>query len=267
MKIKKTFQKLETSGKKALIPFVTAGDPNYDVSLEILKVISNSGADIIELGMPFSDPMADGPSIQKANERSIKNGFNMNILFKLVSEFRKYDSSIPIVLMGYMNPIEAYGFDNFVDKLVDSKIDGLLIVDSPPEESIEIKAKLSENNIDLIFLLSPTSTNDRIKMVSDIASGYVYYVSLKGVTGSKNINISEVKEKIDGIKSLVNLPVGVGFGINEPDVAKKVSSLADGVIVGSKIINEIEKYHTDSSEKCIDSVKSLISSFRLAIDN
>ena len=132
---KKTFQKLETSGKKALIPFVTAGDPNYDVSLEILKVISNSGADIIELGMPFSDPMADGPSIQKANERSIKNGFNMNILFKLVSEFRKYDSSIPIVLMGYMNPIEAYGFDNFVDKLVDSKIDGLLIVDSPPEES------------------------------------------------------------------------------------------------------------------------------------
>lgn len=267
MRIKKTFEKLKISGKKALIPFVTAGDPNYDLSLEILKVISKSGADIIELGMPFSDPMADGPSIQKANERSISNGFNMNILFKLVKEFRAFDSNIPIVLMGYMNPIEAYGFDNFVGKLIDCKIDGLLIVDSPPEESLEIKEKLSKNNIDLIFLLSPTSTNNRIKMVSDIASGYVYYVSLKGVTGSKNININEVKEKIDSIKSLVNLPVGVGFGINEPDVAKKVSSLADGVIVGSKIINEIEKYHTVSSEKCIDNIKNLISSFRLAIDN
>ena len=267
MRIKKTFEKLEISGKKALIPFVTAGDPNYNLSLEILKVISKSGADIIELGMPFSDPMADGPAIQKANERSISNGFNMNTLFKLVKEFRAFDSNIPIVLMGYMNPIEAYGFDNFVGKLIDCKIDGLLIVDSPPEESLEIKEKLSKNNIDLIFLLSPTSTNNRIKMVSDIASGYVYYVSLKGVTGSKNININEVKEKIDSIKLLVNLPVGVGFGINEPDVAKKVSSLADGVIVGSKIINEIEKYHTVSSEKCIDNIKNLISSFRLAIDN
>jgi tryptophan synthase alpha chain len=267
VKIKKTFENLKISGKKALIPFVTAGDPNYDVSLEILKAISTSGADIIELGMPFSDPMADGPSIQKANERSIKNGFNMNILFRLVSEFRKFDPSIPIVLMGYMNPIEAYGFDNFLDKLIDSKIDGLLIVDSPPEESSEIKEKLSTNNIDLIFLLSPTSTNDRIKMVSNVASGYVYYVSVKGVTGSKNININEVKKKIDGIKSLINLPVGVGFGINEPDVAKKVSALADGVIVGSKIINEIEKYHLVSSEKCIRNVKNLISSFRLAIDN
>jgi tryptophan synthase alpha chain len=262
-RITKTFTQLSASKRKALIPYVTAGDPAAAITVPLMHALVEAGADVIELGMPFSDPMADGPVIQRASERALKNGVGLNDVLRYVTEFRSKNADTPVVLMGYANPIERMGIENFAARAKAAGVDGLLIVDYPPEESMDVLKVLDTHGIDSIYLLSPTSSAERMKRVADSARGYIYYVSLKGVTGAANIDTNEVETVIARIKAMSNLPVGVGFGIRDGATAKRVAAFADAVVIGSRIIQEMEQSPPDAA---IENVKKLVSSIRHAMD-
>ena len=248
-RIEATFQQLKASGRKALIPYVTAGYPFADITPELMHAMVDAGADVIELGVPFSDPSADGPVIQKAGDKALAFGIGTSHVIDMVKVFREKNHATPVVLMGYANPIERYdlkhGKDSFIRDASAAGIDGVLVVDYPPEECVEFAAKLRAHKMDLIFLLAPTSTDQRMQQVADVASGYVYYVSLKGVTGSGALNTAEVEAMLPRIRQKVSIPVGVGFGIRDAETAKTIGKVADAVVIGSKIIQLIENEPRD----------------------
>jgi len=228
------------SGRTALVPYITAGDPSLAATVPLMHALVRSGADIIELGIPFSDPMADGPVIQRAAERAIARGTSLRKVLDMVAEFRREDDTTPVVFMGYANNIERMGQQAFVDAAKAVGLDGILVVDYPPEEITDFAALLGDAGIDPIFLLAPTSTEARIKAVAEVARGYVYYVSLKGVTGAGNLDTDDVARRLDVIRRHVKIPVGVGFGIRDPESARRLSECADAVVIGSKIIETME---------------------------
>lgn len=239
-RIAAAFARLHTEGRKALIPYVTAGDPFGDASVDIMRAMAQAGADIIELGVPFSDPMADGPVIQKAGERALARGIGMPQVLDIVRGFRSHDATTPVVLMGYANPVERYGVERFVTDAAAAGLDGVLVVDYPPEECEGFAAMLRQHGIDLIFLLAPTSSEERMRRVGRIASGYVYYVSLKGVTGAGHLDTAAVAEMVPRIKAHVKLPVGVGFGIRDAATARAVATVADAVVIGTALVQLLE---------------------------
>ncbi|WP_440112893.1 tryptophan synthase subunit alpha [Acidovorax sp. BL-A-41-H1] len=243
-RIQTTFEQLKAQGRKALIPYVTAGFPFADITPALMHGMVEAGADVIELGVPFSDPMADGPVIQKAGEKALSLGVGMVQVLDHVREFRKRNTTTPVVLMGYANPVERYdqvhGEGAFVRDSAEAGVDGVLIVDYPPEECEQFAASLRAHNMDLIFLLAPTSTDERMAQVARVASGYVYYVSLKGVTGSGALDTSAVEQMLPRIRKHVTIPVGVGFGIRDAATAQAIGKVADAVVIGSRIIQLIE---------------------------
>jgi len=262
-RISTLFGKLRQNRRKALIPFITAGDPEPGMMVPLMHELVQAGADIIELGVPFSDPMADGPTIQRSSERALKHRVSLQDVLAMVEEFRESDSSTPVVLMGYANPVEAMGYDAFTARAKASGVDGVLIVDYPPEESVEWVECLKRQNIAPIFLLSPTTPQQRVERVASLAEGYVYYVSLKGVTGSLHLDLRDVAEKLDGLRSRISIPIGVGFGIRDSATARAVAELADAVVVGSRIIEEIER---SPKVEMLTNVHRLVKSLRIAID-
>ncbi|NWG30040.1 MAG: tryptophan synthase subunit alpha [Rhodocyclaceae bacterium] len=235
------FAALQGQRRKALIPFITAGDPEPGLTLPLMHALVAGGADIIELGVPFSDPMADGPTIQRASERALSFGVSLHLVLGMVHEFRKRDATTPVVLMGYANPIEAYGHEAFVRDAQAAGVDGVLTVDYPPEECAGFADSLQQHGIDPIFLLAPTSGEKRFTDVAELGSGYLYYVSLKGVTGSAAIDLDEVARRIPLIREKVGMPVGVGFGIRDAASAARIARVADAVVIGSRIIEIIEQ--------------------------
>jgi tryptophan synthase alpha chain len=235
-----TFDRLRRDGRKALIPFVTAGDPQPSAAVPLMHALVAGGADIIELGVPFSDPMADGPVIQRSSERALKHGVSLLDVIGYVAEFRKTDVRTPVVLMGYANPIEAMGVERFADAATAAGVDGVLVVDYPPEEAETIVSLLDARALDTIFLLSPTTTEARLKQVAGLGRGYLYYVSLKGVTGAANIDLDDVAARLARIRAYTGLPVGVGFGIRDPETARRVATVADAVVIGTRLVQEIE---------------------------
>jgi tryptophan synthase alpha chain len=238
-RIKQRFESLRQQGRKALVSYVVMGDPAKDVTLPVMHALVESGTDIIELGIPFSDPNAEGPVIQKAHERALGNGSSLRDALAKVKQFRETDSDTPVLLMGYTNPIERTGYDSFIEQAVDAGIDAVLTVDLPPEEAEEFNEHLRQANIENIFLLAPTSGPDRQKKVTDMAGGFIYYVSLKGVTGAGNLDLNSVDENVTSIRSLTDLPVCVGFGIKDGASARAVADLSDGVVIGSVLVNQI----------------------------
>jgi tryptophan synthase alpha chain len=266
-RIQATFERLRGEGRTALVPFVTAGDPDLEVSLELMQRMVAAGADLIELGVPFSDPIADGPVIQRATERALANGVSLRDVLALVRRFRETDRETPVVLMGYLNPIEVMGSAPFASAAREAGIDGALIVDAPPEESHELVAAMKAQGLDLVYLLAPTSDAARINAIGEVASGFVYYVSVKGVTGAGNLDVAEVGGKLDAIRAQIALPVGVGFGIKDAATAAQVAQVADAVIVGSAIVGQIE---TLAGEGRTDEIAATIGVFlgelRTAID-
>ena len=243
-RIQSVMATLQSQGRKALIPYVTAGFPYADITPELMHAMVAGGADIIELGVPFSDPSADGPVIQKAGEKALAQGVGLAQVLQMVKAFRAKDTLTPVVLMGYANPVEAYdhkrGADAFVNEASAVGVDGMLIVDYPPEECVEFAAKLRERQMDLIFLLAPTSTDERMAQVARVASGYVYYVSLKGVTGAGTLNVDEVEKMLPRIRAHVSVPVGVGFGIRDAATAQAIGRSADAVVIGSRLLQLID---------------------------
>ena len=239
-RIQSTFAQLAQSRRKALIPFVTAGDPDPGMTLPLMHALVAAGADVIELGVPFSDPMADGPVVQRASDRALKHGVGLARVLAFVREFRATNQVTPVVLMGYANPIEAMGTQRFAIEAQQAGVDGVLVVDYPPEECASFAGLVRSHDMDLIFLLAPTSSDARMAQVAKLASGYLYYVSLKGVTGAGHLDLAEVAEKIPRIRKQTNLPVGVGFGIRDAATARAVAELADAVVIGSAIIQQME---------------------------
>jgi tryptophan synthase alpha chain len=262
-RIQQTFARLAAENRKALIPFVTVGDPNLAIAVPLMHALVRAGVDVIELGVPFSDPMADGPVIQRASERALINKVGLRDVLDCVSQFRQINQTTPVVLMGYANPIERMGLQTFASAAKAAGVDGVLVVDYPPEESAALLSVMDAVDLDTIYLLSPTSSAARIKMVAACARGYVYYVSLKGVTGAGNIDVDEVKQKIAAIKSHINIPVGVGFGIRDGATAKLISEFADAVVIGSRIVQEIE---SSDSNNLLTNVEKLVAGFRHAMD-
>lgn len=247
-----------------MIPFVTAGDPDAQMTIAIMHGLVEAGADIIELGVPFSDPMADGPTIQRSSERALAKGVSLHDVLHIVAEFRKTNEDTPVVLMGYANPIEAIGYEAFAQQARDAGVDGVLVVDYPPEESSELTRQLKACGIDSIFLLAPTTLETRMDDVARTASGYVYYVSLKGVTGASNLDLSEVAEKIPRIRAHVDLPIGVGFGIRDGKTARAVADLSDAVVIGSRLVQEIEEAAPGDA---VARASALIRDIRQAMDS
>jgi tryptophan synthase alpha chain len=258
---------LKSAGRKALIPYLMAGFPEPSHTLGLMHALVKGGADIIELGVPFSDPMADGPVIQKAGEAALRHGVGMGEVLAMVREFRATDSTTPIVLMGYANPVENYnlkhGVNSFVKDASAAGVDGVLIVDYPPEECVGFAASLRAHDMDLIFLLAPTSTDKRMQQVAAVASGYVYYVSLKGVTGSGALNTDEVEAMLPRIRQHVHIPVGVGFGIRDAATAKTIGQVADAVVIGSKLIQLVE---AAPSGQAAEEARSFMAEIRQALD-
>jgi len=266
-RIAATFDALKKDGRRALIPYVTAGFPYADITPELMHGMVAAGADVIELGVPFSDPMADGPVIQKAGEDALAMGIGMKQVLAIVAAFRQQDTATPVVLMGYANPVERYdlvhGKKAFIRDASAAGVDGLLVVDYPPEECEVFAAELKAANIDLIFLLAPTSTSERMAQVARIASGYVYYVSLKGVTGAGHLDTEAVGRMIPRIREHVSIPVGVGFGIRDARTAQAVGSAADAVVIGTKIIQLIDG---QPREKVVPVVREFLAGIREALD-
>ena len=262
-RIAATFDALRRQGRKALIPFVTAGDPAPEFCVPLMHALVAGGADIIELGVPFSDPMADGPTIQRSSERALKHGVSLRKVIDFVSEFRRTNQQTPVVIFGYANPIEALGAGRFADAAKAAGADGVLVVDYPPEEAHELVALLDSRGLDTVFLLSPTSVDGRIRQVAELGRGYLYYVSLKGVTGAANIDHAAVAQRIEHIRSFTRLPVGVGFGIRDAESAQKIARVADAVVIGSRLVEEIEKSRPDAAA---DNVATLLKEIRTAMD-
>ncbi|WP_372965154.1 tryptophan synthase subunit alpha [Marinobacter sp.] len=265
-RIEGVLKSLKDQGRKALIPYITAGDPHPDQTVNLMHTLVKAGADIIELGVPFSDPMADGPVIQLACERALKHNTSLRQVVEMVRAFRNSDTTTPVVLMGYLNPMEAMGYEAFADAAAEAGVDGVLTVDLPPEEAGEVAPLFSQRGMDPIFLLAPTTTDDRIKAISEHSSGYVYYVSIKGVTGSATINVEEVAEKVAHIHELTALPVGVGFGIRNAETAGAIGKVSDGVIVGSVLVDTIARHQADP-EALNKALFDLLHPMREALDS
>lgn len=264
-RIDTTFEKLRHQDRAGLVTFITAGDPDLNVSQEILNVLPTAGADIIEIGMPFTDPMADGKAIQQANIRALNNGQDMHKTLEMVRQFRQKDTLTPIILMGYYNPIFIYGTENFIHHAAQAGVDGLIIVDLPPEEEQEIMFYISDKSLSFVKLITPTSDSKRIEIITQNASGFVYYVSVAGTTGGKSANPNNITDQLKTIKSITNLPIAVGFGIKTPeDVHKTVGYGADAVVVGSAIVEKIGKIATDKTET-VDSVLNFVKTLSLGL--
>lgn len=269
-RIKSTFEELKKDNKKGLITFITAGDPNFDLSLEILKKLPSSGADILEIGMPFTDPMADGPSIQASYLRALKEGQTLNKTIKLVEIFRESNKSTPIVLMGYYNPIYKYGVKKFLFDIKKVGIDGLIIVDLPPEADEEVCIPSNKIGIDFIRLATPTSSINRLPTIIKNASGFLYYVSVLGITGSKTPEINSIKKNVEIIKSFSEIPVAVGFGIKTPIQAASIAQTSDAIVVGSAIIEKIYDTHKKNHSNelfVIEEVSNFVESLSNAISS
>jgi tryptophan synthase alpha chain len=257
------FAKLARERRKGLIPYIAAGDPTPELTVPLMHALAGAGADVIELGVPFSDPMADGPVIQRASERAIRNGVGLRRTLALVSEFRRDDAQTPVVLMGYANPIEAFGIEAFARAATAAGVDGVLVVDYPPEECETFAATMRAAGIDPIFLLAPTSTDERIERVARVASGYLYYVALTGTTGAGTLDVGSVLARIPHIKKHSRVPVGVGFGIKDAASAQAVARVADAVAIGTRLIQELEN---TPRERAVEALGKLLSDIRRAID-
>lgn len=253
------------AGRKVLIPYITAGDPAPEQTVNLMHAMVDAGADILELGVPFSDPMAEGPVIQKAMERALAHDVTLDDVLDMVREFRQQDNETPVVLMGYLNPIEVMGYAHFAEQAEQAGIDGVLTVDLPPEEGEEYIQALQQHDIDRIFLISPTTDSTRMAVVSHASSGFIYYVSLKGVTGAANIDTKAVGDRVSAIHALTELPVGVGFGIKDAESAAAVAAEADAVVVGSALVRKIEENIT-AADKINTAVTTLLGEMRRAMD-
>jgi tryptophan synthase alpha chain len=262
-RIQATFAALAAQHRKALIPFITAGDPSPAMTVPLMHALVAGGANILELGVPFSDPMAEGPVIQRACERALKHGVGIRDVLDYVRTFRQTDATTPVVLMGYANPIEHMGQQAFIAAALEAGVDGTIVVDYPPEECEDFSARMKAAGLDVIFLLAPTSTDERIQQVAKVGSGFSYYVSLKGVTGAANIDIGEVAARIAAIRQHVKLPIGVGFGIRDAATAKAIGTVADAVVIGSRIIQFLEDTPPDQA---IETVQAFIAGIRSALD-
>jgi len=264
-RLAETFKSLRAANRKALIPYVTAGDPNPSVTVPLMHEMVKAGADVIELGVPFSDPMADGPVIQKASERALAHGTSLHDVMAMVKNFRQTDDKTPVVLMGYLNPIEVMGNKEFAQAASAAGVDGALTVDLPPEEATDFIAEIKAVDIDPIFLLAPTTTDERIQKICDVSSGFVYYVSIKGVTGAAATNSKEVEDKLAQIRRHTDLPLGVGFGIKDAQTAVAVGAQADAVIVGSALVNQAEA-NVNTPDAVAPAICEILSSIRAALD-
>ncbi len=262
-RIQSTFAALSAQGRKGLIPFITAGDPEPGLTVALMHALVEGGADVIELGVPFSDPMADGPVIQRASERALANGVSLTQVLGWVRDFRQRDANTPVVLMGYANPIERMGEGAFAQAAREAGVDGVLVVDYPPEECESFAQLMRDHGVDPIFLLAPTTTDARIAQVAKVASGYLYYVSLKGVTGSGALDLDSVAARLPVIKARANLPVGVGFGIRDAQTARAIASVADAVVIGSRLVQLLEEA---PREQAVQSLRSFIAEIRTALD-
>jgi tryptophan synthase alpha chain len=263
-RIAATFEALKRNGRKALIPFITAGDPDPKLTVPLMLALAKAGCDIIELGVPFSDPMADGPVIQRSSERALKHGVSLRDVLGWVAEFRKTDRATPVVVFGYANPIEALGVERFADAVKTADADGVLVVDYPPEEARPLADLLEARGIDMIFLLSPTTVDQRLAQVATLGHGYLYYVSLRGVTGASHIDVADVAERVKHVRSFSKIPVGVGFGIRDARSACAVAAVADAVVIGSALIQEIEK---SPPEEVLARVTRFLAPIRAGLDN
>jgi len=264
-RIQGRFEELRKQGKKALIPFITAGDPEPARTVPLMHALAEAGADILELGVPFSDPMADGPVIQRSSERALKHRVSLRDVLAMVKAFRQTDASTPVVLMGYLNPIEVLGYAVFAREARAAGVDGVLTVDMPPEEAHDLVIALREAELDPVFLLAPTTNDERIRRICRTASGFVYYVSLKGVTGSDKLDTVAVAERVQGIRRHTDLPIGVGFGIKDPESAALVSKVSDAVVVGSALVARMESL-AEEPERLISEVRSFTKGLRQALD-
>ncbi|WP_156018266.1 tryptophan synthase subunit alpha [Thiomicrospira pelophila] len=257
---------LKTDNKTALIPYITAGDPEPNATLELMKLMVAEGADLIELGVPFSDPMADGPVIQKAVERALKHNMSLRQVLSIVKQFRETDNDTPVLLMGYLNPIEAMGFEYFAQQAEQAGLDGVLTVDMPPEETAGYTELLTKHNLARVFLVSPTTPESRLKAVSEQGSGFVYYVSLKGVTGTGKLDAGNVKTQVELLKKQVNLPVGIGFGIRDSESAYQMAQVGEAVIIGSALVNLIEQHQQEGLSAIKQALTKQMRVFRHALD-
>lgn len=265
-RIEACFARLKEANRTALVPFVTAGDPHPDHTVDIMHALADSGSDIIELGIPFSDPMADGPTIQLADERALAHGTTIHDAIAMVKKFREKNDETPVVLMGYLNPIEVVGYEAFAKEASDAGVDGVLTVDMPPESAAELNKVLANYGLEPIFLIAPTTTEARIKKIADAAKGYLYYVSLKGITGAGHLDTADVKQKLETIRKITDLPIAVGFGIKDPETAGLVAELADGVVVGSALVNIVAENQNDP-KAILEKLSSLVGALRQGIDN
>ena len=263
-RIQTVFTTLLQQGKTALIPYITAGDPHPKDTVNLMHTLVKHGADMIELGVPFSDPMADGPVIQRASERALLHKVGLTSVLDMVKKFRETNQTTPIILMGYANPIEAIGAIAFADRAKAADVDGVITVDYPPEECGDFVQQLRSRDIDPVFLLSPTTDQKRVELIVKQASGFVYYVSLKGVTGAANLNIDEVSQRVASIRKQTNLPVGVGFGIRDAATAKATAAIADAVVVGSRMVQVIE---ASSEIDLLSNVAKLMDELKTAVDS
>lgn len=265
-RIQARFSALQAAGRKALIPYITAGDPAPAVTLPLMHDLVAAGAGVIELGIPFSDPMADGPVIQLAMERALAHEVSLRQVLQMVAEFRQRDNETPVVLMGYLNPVERMGYDEFAREAAEAGVDGVLTVDLPPEEAADVVPLFKARGLDTIFLLAPTTTLERARSICQQASGYVYYVSLKGVTGSSALDVTDVANKLDMLRTVTDLPIGVGFGIRDGATAAAVGEVADGVVVGSVLVNQIAA-NADDPDAARKAISAIIAEMRGAMDH
>ena len=265
-RIGRRFGELAALRRKALVPFVTAGDPQVGVTVPLLHTLVAAGADVLELGVPFSDPMADGPVIQRASERALANGVTLRKVLEMVRDFRRDDAETPVVLMGYLNPIEAMGYESFSSAAQEAGVDGVLTVDLPPEEADELVSCLERHEVYPIFLLAPTSPPERVALICGRARGFVYYVSLKGVTGAARLDVADVGRQLDRIRACTTLPVAVGFGVRDADSAAAVARVADAVVVGSALVGRVERLVREP-RRVPDELGGLLAEMRRAMDN
>lgn len=264
-RIAERFSELKQQQRKALVPYVTAGDPEPGVTVPLLHAMVAAGADLLEIGVPFSDPMADGPVIQAAHERALQHHITLHQVLDMVRDFRQQDAATPVILMGYLNPIEVWGYEDFASAAADAGVDGVLTVDMPPEEATDLAGTLQAHGIDAIFLLAPTSDEARMRRVSDMASGFLYYVSFKGVTGANRLDVAAVASKLDEVRQYTDLPVGVGFGISDGESAAQVAGVADAVVVGSVLVGQMAE-RSEQPASIPAALAATVAELRTAID-
>lgn len=265
-RIQARFAELAATNKKALIPYIVAGDPQPGVTLPLMHALVEAGADLLEVGVPFSDPMADGPVIQAAHERALLHHVSLHQVLEMVTSFREQDAHTPVILMGYLNPIEVWGYADFAAAAATAGVDGILTVDMPPEEAGEFVRELNKQGLDAIFLLAPTSNDERIMSVVKMASGFIYYVSFKGVTGANRLDVGSVAEKLTLIRQYTDLPIGVGFGVSDAESAAAVAGVADAVIVGSRLVRTIEE-HVTEPDSIPAAVAEIFGEMKAAVNN